>query len=221
MLLDDEIFNIISLTIRLTVVSTLISSIIGIPLGIMIASKEFFLKKLVVLINRTLMGTPPVVVGLVVFLLLMRNGPLGHFRLLFTFWAMVIAQTILIAPIICGIVYTAVEKSVHEIRAFATTMGATKIQTNLLIIKELSSDIYFAMVTGFGRAMSEVGAIMIVGGNIRYHTRTMTTAISMLNNAGDRDRAIVLGVILMTIAFSVQAIASLLRKEERPNSENL
>jgi len=99
-------------------------------------------------------------------------------------------------------------------------MGATKLQTQILLIKELSNEIYFAIVTGFGRAMSEVGAIMIVGGNIRYHTRVMTTTISLLRNRGEINQAVFLGVILMLIAFTIQLIASLLRKRERRTDEN-
>jgi len=167
-----------------------------------------------------LMAAPPVVIGLVVYLLFMRNGPFGFMGWLFTLEAMVIAQTILITPIICGIVYTASQRNAPHIRSFAITMGATKRQTQILLFKELSNEIYFAAVTGFGRAMSEVGAIMIVGGNIRYHTRVMTTTISLLRNRGEINQAIFLGVILLLIALVIQIIASLLRKRERRADEN-
>ena len=209
------------LTLRMTLLSTAISSILGIPLGLWLDRASFTGKRFIVLINRTLMAAPPVVIGLVVFLLLMRNGPLGFLGWLFTFEAMVIAQVILITPIICGIVYTASQRSASRIRSFAVTMGATKWQTQTLLIKELGNEIYFATITGFGRAMSEVGAIMIVGGNIRYHTRVMTTTISLLRNRGDVDQAVMLGVILMLIALAVQIIAGLLRKRERRTDENL
>jgi len=220
-LLDRETFGIIMLTLRMTLLSTAISSILGIPLGLWLDRASFAGKRFIVLINRTLMAAPPVVIGLVVFLLLMRNGPLGFLGWLFTFEAMVIAQVILITPIICGIVYTASQRSASRIRSFAVTMGATKWQTQTLLIKELGNEIYFATITGFGRAMSEVGAIMIVGGNIRYHTRVMTTTISLLRNRGDVDQAVMLGVILMLIALAVQIIAGLLRKRERRTDENL
>ncbi|MCL2563784.1 MAG: ABC transporter permease [Oscillospiraceae bacterium] len=219
-LFDAEILGIIGLTLRMTLLSTAISAIIGIPLGLWLDRANFAGKRLVVLINRTLMASPPVVVGLVVYLIFMRNGPLGFLRLLFTFEAMVIAQVLLITPIICGIVYVAAGRNAARIRMFAVTMGASKRQTRFLIIKELSNEIFFAVITGYGRAMSEVGAIMIVGGNIRYHTRTMTTTISLLRNRGEIEQAVVLGVVLMLIALTVQIIADFLRKRERRLDEN-
>jgi len=219
-MLDMEVLGIITLTLRMTLLSTAISAILGIPLGLWLDRVKFPGKRVIVLINRTLMASPPVVIGLVVYLLLMRNGPFGAFGLLFTLEAMVIAQVLLLTPIICGMVYTASQRSASHIRSFAVTMGATRRQTLVLLIKELSNEIYFAIVTGFGRAMSEVGAIMIVGGNIRYHTRVMTTTISLLRNRGEINQAIFLGVILMLIALSIQIIASFLRKRERRADEN-
>jgi len=219
-LFDRETIGIITLTLRMTIMSTAISALLGIPLGLWLDQVEFFGKRFVVLINRTLMASPPVVVGLVVYLLFMRNGVFGFMGLLFTFEVMVIAQVLIITPIICGIVYTASNRSASHIRSFAVTMGATKFQTLLLLVKELSNEIFFAVVTGFGRAMSEVGAIMIVGGNIRYHTRVMTTTISLLRNRGEINQAIFLGVVLMLIALAVQVIASFLRKRERRADEN-
>ena len=218
---DRETLGIITLTLRMTLLSTAISAVLGIPLGLWLDRVNFRGKSIVVLINRTLMASPPVVIGLVVYLLLMRNGPFGFMGWLFTFEAMVIAQVLLITPIICGIVYTASQRSASHIRTFAFTMGATKRQTQILLIKELGNEIYFAAITGFGRAMSEVGAIMIVGGNIRYHTRVMTTTISLLRNRGEINQAIFLGVILMLIALAVQIIAGILRKRERRTDENL
>jgi len=217
---DQEVLGIITLTLRMTLLSTTISSIIGIPLGLWLERANFKGKRLVVSINRALMATPPVVVGLVVYLLFMRNGPFGFLGLLFTFEAMVIAQVLLITPIICGMVYTSAQRNADRIRSFAVTMGATKRQTQMLLIKELSNEIYFIIITGFGRAMSEVGAIMIVGGNIRHHTRVMTTTISLLRNRGEINQAIFLGIILIVIAFAVQIIADFLRKREQRTDEN-
>ncbi|MDR2598718.1 MAG: ABC transporter permease [Oscillospiraceae bacterium] len=219
-IVEQETIGIIVLTLQMTLLATAMSCVIGIPLGLLLDKASFPGKRVVVLINRTLMAAPPVVIGLVVYLILMRNGPLGFLGWLFTFEAMVIAQTILITPIICGIVYTASERSAKNIRAFATTMGANKIQTEWLVIKELSNEIYFAAVAGFGRAMSEVGAIMIVGGNIRYHTRVMTTTIALLRNRGEINQAVFLGIVLMIIALLVQVIAGALRRRERRTDEN-
>ena len=219
--LDMELLSIIMLTLRMTITSTAISAVIGIPLGLWLDRISFKGKNLVVTVNRTLMASPPVVIGLVVYLLLMRTGPLGFLGLLFTFEAMVFAQVLLITPIICGIVYTASQRNSSNIRAFAITMGTNRMQTQILLIRELGNEIYFAVVTGYGRAISEVGAIMIVGGNIRHHTRAMTTAISLLRNRGEIHQAIYLGVILMLIAFTVQMLANILRKKERRADENL
>jgi len=219
-LLDQETWGIIGLTLRMTFSSTAISAILGVPIGLWLQRTTFPGKGFIVSINRTLMGMPPVVVGLVVFLLFMRTGPFGFFGLLFSLRAMVIAQVILITPIISGIVYTAAARNGDRIRSFAHTMGASKLQTQILLIKELGNEIFFAVITGFGRAMSEVGAIAIVGGNIRNLTRTMTTTIALDINRGFRDQAIVLGIILMVIAFVVQITVDVLRRREQRVDEN-
>jgi tungstate transport system permease protein len=158
------------------------------------------------------MGTPPVVAGLVVYLLLMRRGPLGFLGILFTVQAMVIAQVILITPIITGLVYTYAVRCAPAIRVFAKTMGADRIQTLFLFVKEMKGEFYFAIITAFSRAISEVGAVMIVGGNIQHRTRTMTTAIAMLRNMGDFSQGITLGILLMVIAFALQSLSDLFHK---------
>ena len=129
---------------------------------------------------------------------------------------MVIAQTLIITPIITGMVYTYASRSAQAIRAFAKTMGADRFQTQLLFVKEMSGEIYFAVITAFSRAISEVGAVMIVGGNIQYKTRTMTTAISMLRNTGDFGQGITLGILLLAIAFILQSLSDFLHKNEMP-----
>jgi tungstate transport system permease protein len=149
----------------------------------------------------------------------MRRGPLGFMGLLFTVKAMVIAQVVLITPIITGMVYTYAVRCAPSIRAFAKTMGANRMQTQFLFVKEMSGEFYFAVVTAFSRAISEVGAVMIVGGNIQFKTRTMTTAITMLRNMGDFSQGITLGILLLVIAFTLQSLSDLLRKNER-NEEN-
>ena len=225
-LFDAETISIITLTMRMTLISTAISALLGIPAGLLLARTRpafwllRFLKRLVVGINRTLMATPPVVAGLVVWMLFRRGGPFGEMGLVLTFEGMVLAQTLLITPIICGIVYTAAERHSERIQAFAHTMGATKLQTQMLVMKELSNEFFFSVATGFGRAMSEVGAIMLVGGNIRGHTRTMNTAIVMMHRQGDFEQALLFGAILMIIAFSVQMLADFLHVRERRVDEN-
>ena len=219
-LINPELIGIVGLTLRMTLISTFISALIGIPLGFALEKAVFPGKWLVVMINRTLMGLPPVVAGLVVYILLRRAGPFGSFELLFTLEAMIIAQVLLITPIICGMTYTAACREGAGIRAFAFTMGANRLQTTVLLIKEMKNEIFFFLVAGFGRAMSEVGAIMMVGGNIRFHTRTMTTAIALEARRGQFEQAILLGALLMIIAILVQLLGSFLRRKEQRLDEN-
>lgn len=219
-LFSNEVLGIIWFTLRMAVYSTAIASVLGIVLGLALERASFVGKRLVVRINRTLMGVPPVVMGLVVYLLLMRRGPLGFLELLFSMPAMVIAQVLIITPIVCGMVYSAASRNAGPIRAFGKTMGAGRLQTQRLLLKELNNELYFAVVTAFGRSISEVGAVMIVGGNIQHKTRTMTTAITMLRGMGNYQDAIVLGVVLLLLAFAIQSLADILRKKER-NDENI
>ena len=193
--------------------STLVASVLGIILGLALERGRFPGKRIVVRVCRTLMGTPPVVAGLAVYLLLMRRGPLGSWGLLFTVQAMVIAQVLIITPIITGMIYTYASRSALAIRSFAKTMGADRFQTQILLVREMSGEIYFAVITAFSRAISEVGAVMIVGGNIQNKTRTMTTAISLLRNTGDFSQGITLGILLLLIAFVLQSLSDFLRKE--------
>jgi tungstate transport system permease protein len=200
----------------MSLASTAIAAFLGIVLGLLLERSRFPGKRIVVRLCRTLMGTPPVVAGLVVYLLLMRRGPFGFMGLLFTVEAMIIAQVIIITPIITGMIYTCASRSATAIRAFARTMGADRFQTQILCVKEMSGEMYFAVITAFSRAISEVGAVMIVGGNIQYKTRTMTTAISMLRNTGDFGQGITLGILLLGIAFVLQSLSDFFRREEYP-----
>jgi len=204
----------IRVTFIMAISSTSISAVLGIILGLLLERHDFTGKRVIIRINRTLMGVPPVVIGLVVYLLLMRRGPLGSLSLLFTVQGMILAQTLIITPIISGMVYSHAARSAPSIRQFATTMGASKWQTNLLMIKEMKHEIYFAIVTGFGRSISEVGAVMLVGGNIKGSTRTMTTAISLLKSQGIFTEGVTLGLILLLMAFILQWMADYFQKEE-------
>ena len=212
--LGPDTLSIISVTLRMSFFSTLISTVLGIIFALLLEKHNFFGKRVVVRICRTLMGMPSVVAGLIVYLLLMRRGPFGAFGLLFTIEAMVIAQVILITPIITGMVYTYAVRCAPLMRMFAITMGANKLQTLFLFIIEMKNELYFTIIIAFSRAISEVGAVMIVGGNIQYKTRTMTTAITMLRNMGDFSQGITLGIILLLMAFLLQTVSDLLRKKE-------
>ncbi|MBR0374342.1 MAG: ABC transporter permease [Mogibacterium sp.] len=211
---NPDVLSSIKVTFEMAVSSTIISAVIGIAFGLWLQNHNFIGKRVVIRVNRTLMGVPPVVIGLLVYLLTMRRGPLGSLALLFTVKGMVLAQTLIIAPIISGMVFSYAETAVPAIRAFAKTMGADKRQTNRLILSELRNEIYFCIITGFGRAISEVGSVMLVGGNIKGHTRTMTTMISLLKSQGIYSEGIGLGLLLLIMAFILQTLADFVRKEQ-------
>lgn len=211
---DAGTYNSIKVTFQMAFFATGISSFLGVFLGLMLERIRFPGKRIVIRINRTLMGIPPVVVGLVVYLLIMRRGPLGFLSLLYTIQGMIFAQTLIITPIISGMIYSYAVKAAPSIRVFAKMIGASKRQTDLLFLKEMKNEIYFAVVTGFGRSISEVGAVMLVGGNIKGHTRTMTTTISLLKSQGIFQEGIVLGVLLLVMAFVLQFLADFFRKED-------
>ena len=208
-------------SIRVTLImsfwSTLISSAIGVPLGIALEHWNFPGKKLAVRIIRTMMGAPPVVVGLIAYMLLRKKGPLGSLRLLFTIKGMVFAQVLIIVPIICGMVYSYSVANAPAIREFAKTMGANRRQTGLLLVREMKQEMGFAVLSGYSRSISEVGAVFLVGGNIKESTRTMTTAISTLKSAGEFREGIILGIILLLIAFVIQTLSDYLQMGEEEN----
>lgn len=203
---DKEVYQIIFLSLYVSLSSTFISTLLGVPIGIALGLKEFWGKKLIVRVTYSLMSIPPVIVGLVVFLVIARKGPLGFLGLTYTTTAMVIAQVVLVTPIVIGLVYNSVVQKGQDVKNVAFTLGANKKQTLALLIKELRSNILVAVTTGYGRAISEVGAVMIVGGNIRGQTRVMTTTIAMLRSMGDYDTAIALGVVLLLISFVINSI---------------
>lgn len=211
---DPAVLSAIKVTFEMAFASTLVSAVLGVAIGLWLQNHEFAGKKVVVRINRTLMGVPPVVIGLLVYLLTMRGGPLGPLALLFTVKGMILAQVLIITPIISGMVFSYAESTVPAIKAFAKTMGADKKQTDRLILSELRNEIYFCIITGFGRAISEVGSVMLVGGNIKGHTRTMTTMISLLKSQGIYSEGIGLGVLLLIMAFILQTLSDSVRKEQ-------
>ena len=204
----------IKVTLIMAISSTSISAVFGITFGLLLERHNFKGKRIIIRMNRTLMGVPPVVIGLLVYLLLMRRGPLGSLSLLFTIQGMILAQTLIITPIISGMVYTHASRSAPSIRQFAKTMGASKWQTNVLMIKEMKHELYFAIVTGFGRSISEVGAVMLVGGNIKGSTRTMTTAISLLKSQGIFTEGVTLGLLVLLMAFILQWMADYFQRED-------
>jgi tungstate transport system permease protein len=198
---DPEVYGIIGLSLLVSVTSVCIASAVSIPLGIYLGLKNFKGKKLVERVLSTLMGMPPVVLGLLVYLFLSRRGPLGPLRLYFSVTGMIIAQTLLITPIIMGNILNSSKTHGVIIRQSCKTLGADRMQTLWVLIKELRVYILIAIITGFGRAISEVGAVMLVGGNIKDSTRVMTTFIAMNTGMGNYSKSIAMGVVLLTIAF--------------------
>jgi tungstate transport system permease protein len=203
---DQEVYGIILLSLFVSFSSTVISTVMGIPLGLTLGLKTFKGKGVVTRIIYTMMSLPPVVVGLAVAIILSRRGALGSFRLLYTPAAMIIAQTVLVTPIVTGIVFNAAKAHGEGVRRVCKTLGGNTIDIIWLLIAELKINLLIAVVTGFGRAVSEVGAVMIVGGNIKYHTRVMTTYIAMNNGMGNYAKALAMGLVLLSISFIVNTL---------------
>jgi tungstate transport system permease protein len=203
---DPELRGIIAVTLQMSFLSTLISSALGLPLGILLGSSEFRAKPWITRLTNTLMGLPPVVAGLAVFLLLSRSGPLGTLKLLYTVKAMVIAQVILITPIITGLASGIVSLKAPQIKETAIGLGIPRIRQLFYIFYECRTQLVSAIMAGFGRSIAEVGAVQIVGGNIQFKTRVMTTAIMLQTNLGKFRFAIALGVVLLLMSFVINAV---------------
>lgn len=212
---DKELWQIIGVTMRMSFFSTTISCLIGLPLGALLGTKQFkgksFIKKLI----HTLMGLPPVVAGLLVYTLFTHYGPFGSLNLLFTVNVMVIAQVVLITPIVIGLSSSFIEGNSKTIVENARGLGISKSGTALLCISEGRSSLFSVVLSAFGRSIAEVGAVSIVGGNIQWKTRVMTTAIMLETNKGNFSFALALGIILLLIAFIVNALASFIVKEKK------
>ena len=204
--LDSEVFEVVLLSLQVSFTALFIASVIAIPLGIIIAKNDFPFKNLVMRLIYTFMGMPPVLCGLFVYILFMRRGPFGFLSLNYTKEIMIIAQTLLITPIMIGLIINESMKCQNEVFSLAKTLGADKWQSFKLLLFEVRRGILMAIVTGFSRAISEVGAVMVVGGNIKGKTRVMTTYISELKGMGDFERAIATGIILLMIAFMVNSL---------------
>ena len=209
-----EVVQIVILSLFVSLASTLIASLLGMTLAIPVALKEFKLKKYIVRLSETLMSIPPVLMGLVVYLLLSRKGPLGALGLLFTPTAMIIAQSLLVLPIVFGLTVSAIGSRGRKIRKNCIALGAGRNDTLILIIKECKAQLFSVVAAGFGRAISEVGAVMMVGGNIKGDTRVMTTYIALETGQGKFNEAITIGVILLLVAFMINFILHGLSKIE-------
>lgn len=208
--LDRELVGIVSLSLRVSLSGSLIAMAIGAPIGAFLAVYRFRCRQVFIVLANTLLGLPPVVAGLAIYLLLSRSGPLGSLGLLFTPAAMVIAQTLIATPIVVALVHRPATLIWGEYRDLALIDGLSIARRVGLIFALGRTSLLTAFLAAFGRAIAEVGAILIVGGNIRGYTRTMTTAIALETSKGDLPLALGLGIILLALSVAVSALAFLL-----------
>jgi tungstate transport system permease protein len=213
--LDPALAEIVLLSLRVSLTAVLIAGLIGLPLGAAVALFAFPGRRGVTILLNALMGLPPVVVGLIVYLFLSRSGPLGVLGLLFTPTAMVIAQVVLVTPIVAALARQVVEDLWIEYQEQLRSLGVTPGGAIWTLLWDGRFSLVTAMLAGFGRASAEVGAVMIVGGNIDHVTRTMTTAIALETSKGDLPLALGLGLILITLSLLINAAAFVVRDATR------
>jgi tungstate transport system permease protein len=204
--LDREVFSITFLSLWISATATLLGTLTAVPLGFAIGTVPFPGRRAIITLFNTLLSLPTVVVGLLVFGFVSRQGPLGFMGLLFSPAAMVIGQFILAFPIITALTISAVQGLDRRIRPTALTLGASRFQASLTLLLEARFAIMAAIIAGFGRIIGEVGAAIMLGGNIKHYTRTITTAIALETSKGEFGFAIALGIILMVVAFSVNIL---------------
>ena len=209
---DAELLNILSVTARMSIQSSLLALLLGVPLGVWLGARKFPGRNALVVLNRTLMGMPPVVCGLLFYMLFSGVGPLRHMKLLFTVKIMVMAQVVLITPIVVGNMETYVSGVAPTVRETAKGLGLSKIKTFGLLCNECTYSIISAYLLAFSRSIAEVGAVSMVGGAIAWKTNVMTTAIMQPTNRGNFTLGVALGIILLTISLSVNMIISLLQR---------
>ena len=214
--LDPEVLGITGLSLAVSGAATLISLFIGISIGTAVALAEFPGKRIVISLINTGMGLPPVVVGLFVSIFLWRNGPFGFLEILYTPTAIIIAQAIIATPIVLGITLAAIQHLPKNLRLHILALGATRLQMIWLLMKEARLPLLAAIMAGFGGVISEVGASIMVGGNIKGYTRVLTTATVMETGKGNFDVAIALGIILLLLAFMVNALLTQIQQKQRP-----
>ena len=201
--LNPDVMQIALLSIYISLTSTILAACIAIPIGGFIHFYEFRGKKILIALIQTLYSLPTVVVGLLIYLMISRSGPLGFFGLLYTPQGMILGQTILIIPMMTGLAIAALSGVGRDIRDTLVSLGATGFQSIIQIVKEARVAILSAVILGFGRAISEVGVAMMIGGNIRNETRVLTTAIALQTGLGDFGFSIALGIILLSIALVI------------------
>jgi len=214
--LDPEVLGITWLSLKVSGTATFISLLIGVSVGTVVALTQFPGRKFVVSLINTGMGLPPVVVGLFVTIFLWRNGPLGFLEILYTPTAIIIAQAVIATPIVMGISLAAIQNLPGNLRLQILALGATRLQMVWILVKEAKLPLLAAVMAGFGGVISEVGASIMVGGNIKGYSRVLTTATVMETGKGNFDVAMALGIILLLLSFAVNAILTQIQQRERP-----
>jgi tungstate transport system permease protein len=209
---DTELWRIVALSLEVSLASALAACALGLPLGALVAVRDFPGRRAVIVALNALLGLPSVVVGLVVYLLLSRAGPLGGLGILFTPKAIVIAQALLVLPIVAALARQFVEDAWREYREQLTSLGVSAVRAVPTLLWDLRLSLLTVVLAGFGRAASEVGAVMIVGGNIDGVTRVMTTAIALETTKGDLPLALALGIVLLTLVLALNAGAYAIRE---------
>jgi tungstate transport system permease protein len=209
---DGALLHIIGLSLRVSAAATLLAALLGMPLGAWVALTASRARGPLIVILNACMGLPPVVIGLLIYLLLSRSGPLGGLGWLFTPKAMIIAQTVLITPIIAALTRQVIEDAHSEYRDWFASLGLSVWGTVRTLLMDARFSLVTALLAGFGRAVAEVGAVMIVGGNINGFTRVMTTAIALETSKGDLPLALALGFILVGLVFALNALAHFIKR---------
>lgn len=212
---DAEIYEVTATTLKVSLTAIFFSTIVGIPLGVLLGLKTFVGKKIVLVFVNIGMGLPPVVAGLYITMLLWRSGPLGSLGLLYTTHAIIIAQIIVSLPIVIGLTSAAFQQIDQKMLLQIKALGATNLQRLGLLLRETKLAIFAAIMAGFGRVLAEVGAAMMVGGNLKGDTRILTTSMMMEVSKGNFDIAIALSFILMTLAFMITFILTSLQQRKQ------
>ena len=210
--LDPQLTGIVALSLKVSLTAVAFAALVGLPLGAVLAVERFPGRQPLIVLLNALMGLPPVVVGLLVYLLLSRAGPLGSLGILFTPAAMIVAQTILITPIVAALSRQVLEDAWREYEEQLRSLGARRVTAALTLLWDTRFSLVTIVLAGFGRAAAEVGAVMIVGGNIDGVTRVMTTTIALETSKGDLPLALGLGVILVGLVIALNAAASLIKE---------
>jgi tungstate transport system permease protein len=212
---DPEVMSITFLSLKISGAATFISLLIGISVGTAVALSTFPGKKIVVSLINTGMGLPPVVVGLFVSISLWRSGPLGFLGILYTPLAMIVAQTIIATPIVMGITVAAMQQLPKKLRLQILALGASRVQMVWMLIKEARLPLLAAVMAGFGGVISEIGASIMVGGNIKGYSRVLTTATVMETGRGNFEVAIALSIILLLLAYTINLILTHIQQKEK------